>query len=953
MGVSSSLYSSISGLSTMGEAMSVLGDNVANVNTVAFKSSRSTFQDVLAQSVSTAAGSAQVGRGVTLNAIDSLFAQGSFESSSTPTDMAIGGQGFFMLRDAGSATADMYSRAGEFRFDQNGSLVDPVGHFAQGWTIDTTTGERAGTIGDISIGKNTPPVATKSLEVIANVDSRKMNEANEDRLFANWNGTNVAAINPSDPIDSTKYDYTTSNKIYDSKGASHDISVYYDRTTNDNQWEFLVTCDPKEDLRSLTTKEKAIYNPDTRYNYKNDKGAGALMYGVMQFDTAGNVTSIDAYKVPPDGEVDPSKPDNRMLLSPGDTYFSFPTNFTGAATNQDITLNIGARYDGQSSNIDQVIVSDQGAHTSSGATSAAAGGSNYITTATLWSDITDAGGNAVSQGDTFILEGYKRDGAAVSGANRLVYTVDPSKDVQDFLTKVDNTFGGHASIDAKGRLVITDGTGGASALAITRFETISANQSVPFGGAHGSGNKVSHAKTLNPLYLDVTQSAVVTDTSKKLVDLYDGSAKQLVATDTLTFAGTDVNGVVPSGSGATYKVTAISTVQDLLNYMSDLYSGTAVPVGPPYVASPAVTTVLSSDGRMRVIDNSNGTNMLVNVTTAAASGATPWGITGVATDLATYDSFKGQVNVTTSKKELISVGRSSAVNTGFSAITANTSLDSVFADDGTGTTKGMAAGDAVTFTGTDRDGNNVSLTYTVGTPSTENVGDILNSLEDKFKASASIDGAGRLILTDWHADTVSTAANNKLAITGISYSNPAGTTVPRIFGTGAFDYIDADVSSEDGSQNGDTVTTGFVPEALGTTQYANSSTTIFQDQDGYASGFLQSVSTDVSGVITGHYSNGQVLKKAQVALANFSNLAGLRKEGGNIFTETTDSGAPVTGAPGTNGLGSIAPNALEQSNVDLGTEFVKLITVQRGFQANSKIITTVADMLNTLINIKR
>ncbi|HSR36468.1 MAG TPA: flagellar hook-basal body complex protein, partial [Desulfurivibrionaceae bacterium] len=88
-------------------------------------------------------------------------------------------------------------------------------------------------------------------------------------------------------------------------------------------------------------------------------------------------------------------------------------------------------------------------------------------------------------------------------------------------------------------------------------------------------------------------------------------------------------------------------------------------------------------------------------------------------------------------------------------------------------------------------------------------------------------------------------------------------------------------------------------------------------------------------------------------LASFNNTQGLRKEGGNIFRETTESGAPVTGAPGTNGLGSIAPNSLEQSNVDLGTEFVKLITTQRGFQANSKIITTTDEMLNDLINIKR
>jgi flagellar hook protein FlgE len=110
---------------------------------------------------------------------------------------------------------------------------------------------------------------------------------------------------------------------------------------------------------------------------------------------------------------------------------------------------------------------------------------------------------------------------------------------------------------------------------------------------------------------------------------------------------------------------------------------------------------------------------------------------------------------------------------------------------------------------------------------------------------------------------------------------------------------------------------------------------------------------DTYGVITGHYSNGQVMKKAQVALANFSKLIGLKKEGCNIFVQTIDSGVPTTGAPGINGLGSIAPNSLEQSNVDLGNEFVKLITTQRGFQANSKIITTTDEMLADLINIKR
>jgi flagellar hook protein FlgE len=225
---------------------------------------------------------------------------------------------------------------------------------------------------------------------------------------------------------------------------------------------------------------------------------------------------------------------------------------------------------------------------------------------------------------------------------------------------------------------------------------------------------------------------------------------------------------------------------------------------------------------------------------------------------------------------------------------------------------------------------------------------MLDDIEANMKCSASIDGAGRLVLTDWLSGTAGT-----LTVTGVrsTVNGSASGTNGAIFGTTAFDTVAAD--TEDGSQQGDIVTTSQGPEALSTTQYANSSTTIFQDQDGFASGFLQSVSTDVDGVITGHYSNGQVLQKAQVALASFSNLGGLSKQGGNIFKETTESGAPVTGTPGTNGLGSIAPNALEQSNVDLGTEFVKLITVQRGFQANSKIITTVDDMLNELINIKR
>ncbi len=145
----------------------------------------------------------------------------------------------------------------------------------------------------------------------------------------------------------------------------------------------------------------------------------------------------------------------------------------------------------------------------------------------------------------------------------------------------------------------------------------------------------------------------------------------------------------------------------------------------------------------------------------------------------------------------------------------------------------------------------------------------------------------------------------------------------------------------------------WVPDSLSSSQFSSASTTIFQSADGYGAGDLQSVSVDTDGVITGQYSNGQVLPLYRVALAKFQNNDGLFKVGGNLWRETRLSGDPITGTPGSNGTGNISANSLEQSNVDIANEFVKMITTQRGFQANSKIITVTDQMLADLINIKR
>jgi flagellar hook protein FlgE len=137
------------------------------------------------------------------------------------------------------------------------------------------------------------------------------------------------------------------------------------------------------------------------------------------------------------------------------------------------------------------------------------------------------------------------------------------------------------------------------------------------------------------------------------------------------------------------------------------------------------------------------------------------------------------------------------------------------------------------------------------------------------------------------------------------------------------------------------------------TQYASPSTTTFQTQNGFPSGSLRSVSVDEAGVVTGAYSNGQLVPLFQVALADFPSYYGLTKMGGNLYAASLQSGDAMPGVPGNGRLGSISPSSVEMSNVDLGQEFVKMITTQRAFQANSRVITTSDEILSELINIKR
>jgi len=137
------------------------------------------------------------------------------------------------------------------------------------------------------------------------------------------------------------------------------------------------------------------------------------------------------------------------------------------------------------------------------------------------------------------------------------------------------------------------------------------------------------------------------------------------------------------------------------------------------------------------------------------------------------------------------------------------------------------------------------------------------------------------------------------------------------------------------------------------TQFGGNPTAYIGFQNGYEAGSLDMVSTDSSGVLTGIFTNGQSKALGQLALANFSNPGGLLKQGGNLYQISNNSGLPSIGPADSGGRGSIAVGSLEMSNVDLAQEFTNMIITQRGFQANSRVITVSDEMLQDLINIKR
>lgn len=334
------MWASVSGLLAHGERMSVIGNNIANVNTVGFKGSRMDFEDLAQMTITSGSNTAQVGRGVSVSAVFGDFSQGSFESSNEATDVSISGSGFFGVSPTNSEEM-YYSRAGNFRFNADYVLVDPNGYAVQGWEIErskptllaantqlstsVSAVKGSGVPKDVALdGLICSPMHTTNITMNPNLSANAGNDKSidtDDPFFAllkKWDASSKNGV--IDPLSDQAFAYQESIKVYDESGVAHTLTVYFDQVSNsetqglDNNnssqrhWEFIVTMNPEEDVRNFKEFPDPLpepFEPGADYDDYNidEKSRGLLMTGTLTFDTGGNLIDMSAFV--PGGDVTP------------------------------------------------------------------------------------------------------------------------------------------------------------------------------------------------------------------------------------------------------------------------------------------------------------------------------------------------------------------------------------------------------------------------------------------------------------------------------------------------------------------------------------------------------------------------------------------------------------------------------------------------------------------------
>lgn len=927
MSISSALFSGVSGLNTLGNSMSVIGDNIANVNTIGFKSSRTTFETMLAQNITGASGTSQVGRGVALSAVDAVWGQGSFEGTGEATDMAIGGKGFFMVRSPETGT--YYTRAGHFKFDEEGYLVNPASLRVQGWILDPNSIDPQGAITDIQI----------------NATSSAPNPTSEITMAVNLQNTSLFAQTPasitSDPITQSGFIFTNTVNdeitITETVGGATETIDLITLTAGSplNAGEIYTGQEVADALQTalndtavantLTSVYKVTYNPETSKFSITSSGGGHIDFATS---TANETLGLSAA---------------------ADTTLAATIAFTG----NEIAYNITPTND-------QFLIS-----VDNGSSVAVFLADGYYTITELRKELEDKINSSLASNEqaatvdvrydsltnNFIISSSSRGTdtsiqvTAVEGDNNFLPTIN----MTDYTVHLGETSNGYTLPGFTESLRSND----------SRFNITAANNALFVSGIDCTVSSLGYY-TGSELAAAINSTLLAASSNVTLA--YN------IATDRFTFTNGAGDDTLDFSTSTMNKILGFTSVLDVtLSANSTLTSDN----------STAFNIITADNDTLDIIVNENpvnsGTPINVTIDSGIYTGETlaielenkinnALALAGESQTV--YVTFEAESNKIRIASSTLGSNSSIQINSSMS-ITPDTGFvgGTLLMDDAT---INYGQGFDVLNPESGADGSSNYTTALVGYDSLGNQ----HTLSFYFR-KAYVDDTAQTTQWEWFAyvpasDTLSGRAEAQARgiltfdQNGILKTQSDTTWLTTITTT---DETTGDITSEPGTgfdfsggaapQQEVIIDFGRISGTNVSTQYASPSSTIFQTQDGFGSGFLQDVSVDTDGVVTGNYSNGQVLYLARVALANFVNPWGLSREGGNLYSKTRDSGQPITGTPGTAGMGKIAPNSLEQSNVDLATEFVNMIIQQRGFQANSKTITTTDEMLSELIALKR
>ncbi len=842
-----SLWSGVSGLQAHQVAMDVEGNNISNVNTKGFKYSRADFGTMFSQTVKIATAPTdgrggsnplQIGLGVSVSSTTRIHSQGSVQTTNKNTDVAINGDGFFMVSDDGGLTRYL-TRDGDFKLDAYGNFVNNAGFVVQGWNInwDNQTIDSSRSPQNIFIDPGMHIPAAKSTEVAikANLNSGLNIGTSSRNLYAldSVHGWNNKTQRPEDENDTgTTQFYTTSKNSVEVTEKGVDAG--------------------------------SLFNANgTGLNLRDGQGIW-VSYADAKFttDKPANVNVFD--------------PNNHTNQN-GSIFWGDKDN----AVNLDITLNGVNIQNANIRSLDEAIA--------------------YINTFTAPTDTRDGTG---------VKAVKKADGSGIEFVNdNADGTTDNMKNINLTVHQA-NTAGERHQINwvaANNNFTATSAKNGANSVWIPTAANVNGNaESIQIITAHKyvySSNPVDIGPMYNPDGGPQFQPGVGNNAPTDPASLNYWNA---------------IQGSLKNSDARTFRTT--EDLRELLQrdarYGVD-YDGDGSKTYDADDINQAVKVVVTENGNF-AISNANETS-----TIPANAGA-------------------GNTQVTTNPKNM------SFNITAYSNKQGTVSTNDAFA-------KIFKAFDGVlTVGGQIKESEQLKLSaFSAGLEIYDSLGS-KHTLEVQFvKQSTTQDGGNEwqmIIRVPEPAEINTTGEGPTNIIVGTARFNNDGSLANYTPKTINF-------SPNNGAAPNQQIKLSFGTSGSndGLVSSNSASTLTGQATDGYTSGNLKpdAIRVDDKGNILGEFTNGKTFAVAKIAMASVANNSGLEEIGGNLFKVTANSGAIVVGEAGTGGRGEMKTSALEMSNVDLSRSLTELIIIQRGYQANSKTISTSDQMLQTLIQLKQ